>query len=821
VRSALPRLLVAGSRRRFVGPLLVALIAAGGGPFGLFAAAPAAAATTAPLVAAYPSPGSNYNPIDSQIAFRGIPASEIGPVSVVGSVTGAHAGQIEADPDGDGGSFLPTTPFAAGETVTVSTGLNIADGSAGKFSFTIVDPSKPILPMTLPLVSAGSGGTQYFHSRPDLVPPSVTVSKDSAPASQGDIFVAPQYGPYENGPMILSPNGQLVWFLPYAVNRKMLITDFRVQTLGTQPVLTWWQGTTNHGTGEGEGIIFNREYQQIYTVHAADGLLMDLHEFLVTPQGDAYLVAVQPVSDHSASPHKPVFDNVVQEIDIKTGLLLFQWDALSHVPLSNSYFSTKSPGFTFDPYHTNSVAVDRDGNLIISMRDTSAVYKVNRVTGQIMWQLGGKHSSFKMGKGTSAWFQHDALVQPDGSLTVFDDGGGPPTYGSAHGIRVSLNLRTMTASLAGAYNHSPSLDTNFEGNVQQLSGNDVFMGWGQQPYFSEDNGSGQQIYDAHFTVPSSSYRAYRFPWSAQPPTLPAIAVGAGSAGATNVYASWNGATDVAAWRVLAGPSSTALTGVARGSRSNFETAVSTPSQAPYYSVQALGSTGQILATSPVAAAPPRIALYGRTVFMSHGSTGAIPASCFAKQACHVSTTVYAGRTLISRTGPEALPLGHGGLLYFALTGAGRTLLAHAHGNRLLVTITARDSSGVTGTTYVNLVSYGTAGATPPRSAAQSPTVQIAGLTAFVSSSGTGGILAACYALAPCPDTATLSVHGSVIAQTGTETVGESSLGYVEFQLTSYGRSLLAHASGNQLGAQVTLKSGSAQATGSVVLVGFR
>jgi hypothetical protein len=175
-------------------------------------------------------------------------------------------------------------------------------------------------------------------------------------------------------------------------------------------------------------------------VQAANGLQgMDLHEFLVTPQGDAYIVGVSPVRYPGTS--KPLMDAVVQEIDIKTGLVLFEWHALDHVPITESYFNTKSKGFVFDPYHLNSIAVDADGNLILSMRNTWAVYKVNRSTGAVMWTLGSNKSNFKMGSGTSTAFQHDAIVQPDGSITMFDDGGGPPTVRAG---RASRSTRPTT-----------------------------------------------------------------------------------------------------------------------------------------------------------------------------------------------------------------------------------------------------------------------------------------------------------------------------------------------------------------------------------------
>lgn len=148
-------------------------------------------------------------------------------------------------------------------------------------------------------------------------------------------------------------------------------------------------------------MILNRAYEQIATVKAGNGLDMGLHEFLVTPRGDAYIFASSPV--HLPGVGKPAVDSVVQEIDISTGLVLFEWHALDHIPLSASYFTPQGPGHIFDTYHANSIAVDRDGDLLVSMRNTSAVYKIDHQTGDVLWTLGGKHPSFRMGTGTSTW----------------------------------------------------------------------------------------------------------------------------------------------------------------------------------------------------------------------------------------------------------------------------------------------------------------------------------------------------------------------------------------------------------------------------------
>jgi hypothetical protein len=774
-------------------------------------------AVAQPAVNVFPSPGTSWNLPGEQITFRGIPASQIGSISVVGSSSGAHAGKIEADSDGDGGSFIPTTPFTAGETVTVTTGLNIVGGTNGSFSFKIATPFGTFTPEKLPVVPAGSNGVQHFHTQPGLEPASITVNQRSSAAYNGDIFLTPQYGPLQNGPMILGPQGNLIWFQPLPANE--MAADLRVQEYDGQPVLTWWQGYSNNGSGDGEGIIDNTSYQQIATVQAANGLRgMDLHEFLLTPQGDAWIVGVSPV--HYGNLTRPLMDAVVQEIDVKTGLVLFEWHALDHIPISESYFKTNAPGLVYDPYHLNSVSIDTDGNPIISMRNTWAVYKVNAQTGAVMWILGSNQNQFKRGSGTSTVFQHDVLVQPGGTFTMFDDGGGPPTVRAGRAIKVAVNESTKTVTLLKQYTHNPPLDTNFEGNAQELPNGDLFVGWGQQPYFTEFNAAGKQIFDARFTSNTSSYRAYRFQWTGQPTTPPSVAAAPNNDGTTEVWASWNGATTVSSWRVLTGTSPSGLSPLETVGKGGFENDISASTGLPYFAVQALGSNGQVLGTSGTVSVGPHVGIAGRSAFVSKTGTGGLPAVCDNSSTCHIAVTITDGRTVVARTGREQVPAEGGGVIYFTLTGAGRSLLAHAKGHRLLVHMTGQDISKLSFSRFITLVPFSTSGSAPARNASQSSTLRILGLTDFVSSGGVGGILAECLGTSPCHASTTVSVGGTKIASTGTELIGGRGVGYLIFSLNSKGRSLLAHAHGNQLGAAVTISDGGATAHGSVALVGF-
>jgi hypothetical protein len=604
--------------------------------------------------------------------------------------------------------------------VTVWTGLNVIGNNNGTFSCGIGQGSG-LIPYGKPyVVSAGSNGVRHFRSRPDLEPPSITMTKDAAPASDGDIFVAPRDGPTQNGPLILDSHGKVVWFLPYPVSQNTSITNFRVQNLYGQPALTWWQGNTDAGYGRGEGVIFDRNYQQIATVHAANALDADSHDFLLTPQGDAYISAAWPVRLPGVT--RATIDAVIQEIEVKTGLVLFEWHSLDHIPLSASYVKLPPKGL-YDPYHLNSIAFDRSGNLVISMRNTSAVYDLDHQTGAVLWTLGGKDASFKMGKGTSTWGQHDAVMQPDGSLTLFDDGGGPPkVHPYSRGIHERVDTTHKIATLIKQYSHAPPISADFEGSMQTLSNGEVFLGWGELPYFSEYTADGRQDFDAHFTVPTASYRAYRFPWRAQPPTMPALAVAPTATGLVHRFASGYGATDVSSWHVLGGSAPRALKSLGNAARRGFETRVAVHSNERYFAVQAIGASGHVLATSPASTTPSHLTIYGNTTWVPASGFGGVPVSCPTPHPCLIATTVTAGRTVIARTGKEYVGAGGSGVVYFQLSEAGSAMLAHAKSRTLPVQVTVRSGTGRTANARLDLVQFDATGAGPPRSLSGSPSL---------------------------------------------------------------------------------------------------
>jgi hypothetical protein len=276
-----------------------------------------------------------------------------------------------------------------------------------------------------------------------------------------------------------------------------------------------------------------------------------------------------------------------------------EWHPLDHVALTRSYSSPKptSKILPFDFFHLNSVQVRQDGSFLLSARDTSALYVLNPTTGRVAVQIGGKYGSVKRGRGTSTAFQHDAEELPNGNISLFDNGGSPRVHPQSRAIVVAVNPTAKTETLVSEYAHNKPLSADSQGNVQALEGGDMFVGWGAQPYFSEYTPTGALVFDAHMPSKTQSYRGYRFQWTGTPTGSPAVAASV-SHGTTTVYASWNGATTIATWRVLTGASSTALTPVTAAAKTGFETAVAVAGTPAYVAVQALDAAGNVLGTSP-------------------------------------------------------------------------------------------------------------------------------------------------------------------------------------------------------------------------------
>ena len=202
----------------------------------------------------------------------------------------------------------------------------------------------------------------------------------------------------------------------------------------------------------------------------------------------------------------------MQEVDIATGKVLFEWHSLDHVDIKDSWSPILSP---FDYFHVNSIDVDLDGNLLVSARNTWGVYKLDRKTGAVIWRLGSKSTDFELGPGVQFMYQHDARAHPDGTITLYDDGAGSASHQS-RAIRLGLSMADRRAVLLQEFLHPTPLTAFAMGNAQFLSNGNVVVGWGTAPFVTEFGPLGDVRFDATFDGGAWNYRAFRNTWNARP-----------------------------------------------------------------------------------------------------------------------------------------------------------------------------------------------------------------------------------------------------------------------------------------------------------------
>jgi hypothetical protein len=280
-----------------------------------------------------------------------------------------------------------------------------------------------------------------------------------------------------------------------------------------------------------------------------------------------------------------------------------EWRSLEHVSVAESYMQ---PGGVYDYLHANSIDLAPDGHLLVSGRHTWALYKLDRRTGAVLWRLGGKRTDFTLGAGARFAWQHDAAQASAGRITVFDNGaavfgGGHPGRkheSQSRALVLDVHEGRRTVELARAYHHHPPVLTVGYGSVQTLPDGDVVIGWGNVPSFTHLKAGGAVLDEVTLPVAYSSYRAFRQSWSGKPNDRPALAgLRAGAGRASTLYVSWNGATEVAAWELSAGPSAGRLHPVARSRRTGFETEIRISATHGYAAATALDRAGHPLGTS--------------------------------------------------------------------------------------------------------------------------------------------------------------------------------------------------------------------------------
>lgn len=464
-----------------------------------------------------------------------------------------------------------------------------------------------------------------YVSQPDLTPPRISISKGPA-AEEGAaedeyIFLSPNSsgGSPLTGRMILDLSGEPVWAQPSGEESEGSPEfGFRPQQYQDEPVLTWYVGPAISGHGAGSYRMVDSNYEEISTITTGGDLgegKADMHDSTITPDGTILLTSYPKkqadLSEIGGPEEGWVYEGVVQEVDIDSGEVLFEWHSLDHVPVEQTEAdfeaaqedaeeNDKEAGTEespFDYFHINSVSLDEDGSLLVSARNTHAVYQIDHESGEVNWVLGGKASDFEFGQDADFHWQHDAERQDDGTLTLFDNEASPEVRDHSRGLRLDLNMDTMTAEVVTEYIAPRKRLAGAMGSFQELENGNVLIGWGTEPYFSEFTKDGELIYDAWIRA-RNNYRAYRGEWHGTPTTDPAV-VYKPDEPTPAVYVSWNGATEVEQWRLLAGEDKDNMSEVTTVTSTGFETAIQAPGDPGAMTVEALDENGEVIGSAPV------------------------------------------------------------------------------------------------------------------------------------------------------------------------------------------------------------------------------
>ncbi|MEO3754165.1 arylsulfotransferase family protein [Streptomyces sp. B6B3] len=447
--------------------------------------------------------------------------------------------------------------------------------------------------------SAAPTADAPFVTQPTLVAPGLTTTT-TGEVSDELILATPGNSGTGGGDLAIYDNsGQLIW--TRAATGGGMYYDFEPVTFRGQPALATFQVASFGGTGT-RCVILDTSYNEIATLTMQGNYPLDPHDVEFSPDGDRVLLQSYSTATYNLSPYggpanATIMNPVIQEIDLNTNQVTFQWSAIENIPVTETTESLTGGFGFFDLYHTNSLEYDTDGDILVSARNTSTVYKIDIDTGDIIWRFGGENNDFTFNGGSAAMpsYQHDARRLPDGSLSVFDNGNAH-SPATSRGTVYDIDEQAMTATLVEDMRPTSPLFGMYVGNNRLLDNGNFLVSYGNTGQFEEYR-DGQRVFTGRFDQGYVTYRTERAEWEATPSVPPDVVVDqSADDGSSSVYVSWNGATEVERWRIEAGPSRGELTELATVDKTGFETAarVAAPDDDTVYRVTALDASGEPL-----------------------------------------------------------------------------------------------------------------------------------------------------------------------------------------------------------------------------------
>lgn len=562
-------------------------------------------------VSVYPTPGTPVASDRTTFSFRGIEAKNLGPVRVVGSASGRHGGRLLRHSDGRGVSFVPKRRFRRGELVRVYSRKKIVGAPSGNFRVRIgrfPDDNRK------KMITRARNRFPAMVTRPRMRPPALKVHASEPTATKRKIFFAPK----ATGLTIADNRGRVSWFLPTGHGGGgQVVQDFRRQTYRGKPVLTYYKASAGpKGRWQYRRFhIRNRSYRKIASFGLGNGYRPDAHEFVISRRNTALVIGYRAtrwdLRRLGGTRDSIIIDNVIQEIDIKTGAVLFEWHSLGNVPVSDSVVRPGTGAGSWDYFHANSV--EDDGNsFLVSARKVSTIYRIDKKSGRIRWRLRGDgqkrgSNDFSVGPKARFGFQHDARRLPNGDISLFDNSV-VKRYASVRSQSSGLVLRLRkkgkkraTAGMVKRFQPPRPVLARSQGSTEILPGGNAFVGWGSVKRITEFTPKGKVAFDASFSTPVNAYRARKATWEGRAPGRPAIASQKWKKyDGMSVWASWNGAGNIESWRVLLGPDKDSLAEVVTAPWAGLETRIPLPKvHDKQVRVEALDAEGNVLARSAV------------------------------------------------------------------------------------------------------------------------------------------------------------------------------------------------------------------------------
>lgn len=521
-----------------------------------------------------PRPGAKYVSSETSIILHPhghelVDIAHFEQIKIIGQSSGIHIFDVHLAANGKRVILDPLEPFLPGETVEVSSGT-----SSLSFSFTVstkIEETAVIPWAQEPANFISQQANAVFDNEPrKTLPadfPAMVVTTPAAGTSEDFLFITNfTWGDFSNSHpylMILDNEGEPVFV------RKMpdgqMVADFKAHENG---LLTYFDNAASHF------VVLDDTYSQVDTFAAGNGYETDVHELLLTDDGGAILMIYdpQPVDMSQVipdgDPNATVIGLVIQELDAQKNVI-FEWRSWDHFEITDATVDITGPNVDYS--HGNSIEVDTDGHYIISSRHMDEVTKISRQTGEIIWRLGGKNNDFTFDSNDDKFYrQHDARRLANGNLLLFDNGQ-PGIRPVSRAVEYELDEINMTAAVVSEFRNSPDTFSVAMGSARRLENGNTIVGWGSgYPAITEFRADGTKAFELLLDAPLVSYRAFRLPWQGNPIERPFLVSDYDGETITLTYG-WNGATDIASYKVYGGPEPNPTTLLTTETRQGYET----------------------------------------------------------------------------------------------------------------------------------------------------------------------------------------------------------------------------------------------------------